>query len=351
MRFIRNARWLSCVVTLTTAPLLAVNEYSIVDATLDSGTTDEQSITILAENDRTILGYSYGVGVEENVLEITDIQRDGTVAEDAEFYAGGVAPDGLTAGYGIVFDIDGDFADQKLDPGSDHIISIVQVVVDDDAQGTAGTTTMSFVDASIFENRPPIRNVMTDPEGLSIKPTAANAADRLSLVNGTITLDPGAPNITDLVGNFGQGGAFEIVGENFDGGDLEVTLDGLPIEATLREDGVTIDAVAPECDAEGTLALEVCTARGCDTENSGYICEAALPVINSVSPAEGVVGSQVNVDGDNFQYGPLVVSICGVEVNDEDAGPGVTLTVPDRCELGTVEIEICNRFGCDTAEY
>jgi hypothetical protein len=101
----------------------------------------------------------------------------------------------------------------------------------------------------------------------------------VAVANGFDYEAPPIPAIAALSGNRGQEGThFTVVGSNFDGADLVVSVCGLEADIVLvNEAGTSIIAGAPNCGALGPAEVRVCTAHGCASEPNGFFYEFAGP--------------------------------------------------------------------------
>jgi hypothetical protein len=246
--------------------VLAANQF-YVEASSLSPVAGPQEIAILGDNDVTVLGYSLAVRIPTADATILGVSKVGTVGEEADFFEVDTDPATGQFAVGCVFDVGGNFSDQKLDPGTARRLAVVSVEVLVDPGSAVG---VQFADVQIDAQRPPVRNVMTNESGFSIKPNGEGPL-RLTLVDGSLAVSSLPPTITSIVGNRGLAGTvFTVVGENFDQAGLTVKVCGVAADATLNPAKTEISIVAPVCGTVGFAPLEVCTDQGCDTEPNGF---------------------------------------------------------------------------------
>ena len=230
-------------------------------------------IQLMCDNDVTVLGFSFGVSLETTKLELTGVTNVGTVAQDADFYEG--QSNAGTAGFGCVFDTDGDFSVQRLSAGTNQVMAILTVNV---VAAAPGTTTVVFEEVSISR---PVKNVMTNTDGFSIKPGGGGPLE-LTLVNGTITIDPAPPDPVPVINGCDPtaglaGQQFTILGAEFDQDGLAVSVCGVP--ATFdppTADGTRLLVTAPACDTVGPADVEVTTVFGTATSMGCFTYEPGM---------------------------------------------------------------------------
>lgn len=303
--------------TLSSASAFAENRFYVDETTFESGQSGQQ-ISLLCENDRTILGYSFAVKCDTTKMRITGVSRVGTVAEDADFF-GGRFNDEL-AGYGCVFDTDGDFSTQHLESGSDQLIAIIEVEVL--ATPTATTTMLVFDAASV--SGPPVKNVMTSSDGESIRSTGEGDL-LLLLQDGTINIEASpVPVITGYENNSGMAGdVFTIIGANFDEAELDVQV--CSTAASFQPptaNGTRLVVTAPQCGSVGPVEVEICNVFGCASDLAGFTYKSDVNNIFIRADADGS-GDLDLTDGIrilNFLFLGGVSTRCKDAMDSNDSG-------------------------------
>jgi len=313
-----------------------------------TGSTDN-TVELRCDNDIAVLGFSFAVDYDETVLDLDNVSRVGTDAADADYYEGQLDETNGYIGYGCVFDLDGDFSTQRLPPGTEHVLGIITFTV----LATADTTTtLALQDVAIPPNtETPVRNVLTNDQGQSILPT---------LTNLDVTIREEAPEIADVTPSNGNAGDdVQISGNHFDHAALAVTICGEPAPITASTD-TTIDVTAPECPGRDVGISDcrdvvVSTERGSATATEGFCYDPdPVPVIVTIDPSEGLVGTVITVTGLNLDESGLAITMCeaGAQFDNlAEDGTSVDVTVPEACEPGDRELRITTDFGFDTATF
>jgi hypothetical protein len=333
-RPVRTA-FLGCCVAWA-ASLPAVERYYFSSEALLAGGAD-QEISLFADNDIDVYGYSVAFDYDQTLLTVTDVLSAGTLSADSDFFAGQVSVTRGLVGWGCVFD----YFDcpprppgrDILPPGTNHLLArfTVDVITTEDA-----TTTLDFSEVEIQTGRP-VRNVMTNENGLSV------------LVQGNdteISIETRRPAITSIEGGSGTPGTvFTVRGEFFDEAARTVMVCNTAAAHTLQPDG-SLRVTAPACGVDGFAELEVCTVRGCDSEANGFDYDRA-PAITSITGGQGPAGTVFTVRGANFGEPGLTVEVCGAAATHAlQPDDSLRVTAPPCASEGFVEVEVCNSFGC-----
>ncbi|HLU49173.1 MAG TPA: EF-hand domain-containing protein, partial [Planctomycetota bacterium] len=228
---------------------------------------EPQSFLVHGDNDVTVLGYSIALEVDPTAIELQAISASGTAAEEADFFEASLDSTAGLGGVGCVFDLGGDFSEKKLDPGTNQVLANVSVVI---LATETMTTEVVLRDISVHPERPPIRNVMTNENGVSIRPGGVGDLG-LTLENGMVTISSLAPLIETVEPESAMAGDTLIVtGQRFGDPGLVVRVCGIETTHTVSEGGTRIDVDVPVCAAAGPSSLEVCNEHGCDTETEAF---------------------------------------------------------------------------------
>jgi hypothetical protein len=281
----------SLVVAALALPMAAVAQndtcancsFRVPNATLISGVADQELSVEVTNVGKTLYGLSFALRTDAAKLEIIEVARQGTVIAGADFFDGGIDVAGGKLGFGVLFDVGGDFSSKFLPPGENQVLAKVKVNVK-----RVGNTNaqMVFEDVSIAAvSNQPITNVMTNTQGFSIIP---------QLLPGTITIQDRTPVIASVSNNQGPPGqVFQVVGDFFTEPGLAVTVDGVAATAVLRADNRTLDVTAPPSAKNTCVPVVVSTARGSDTEAQGYCYqvtgEGVGPFIRGDANGDGTV--------------------------------------------------------------
>ena len=170
----RSFRWAWALLPVIVSPLTAENRLYVPPVSL-TATSEPQSFLVHGDNDVTVLGYSIALEVDPTAIELQAISASGTAAEEADFFEASLDSTAGLGGVGCVFDLGGDFSEKKLDPGTNQVLANVSVVI---LATETMTTEVVLRDISVHPERPPIRNVMTNENGVS--PRAATREKPLS---------------------------------------------------------------------------------------------------------------------------------------------------------------------------
>ena len=203
-------------------------------------------------------------------------------------------------------------------------------------------TELTFGEPMFGANARPIRNVMTNGDGLSEIPNLRNA---------TLTIETRVPMITAIESNEGfAGDVFTITGEFFGEPGLGVTVCGAAAAFTL--DGDTLTVTAPECANFGPAPVVVSTDRGSATEENGFNYLTPRPEIVSIEGNAGRAGETFVVVGTHFNEPELQVQVCDVVAPATLDADGMTLTVtaPECASTGFARLEVCTVHGCDSED-
>jgi hypothetical protein len=259
----------ACLLLAGAGWLPAQTRFSVLPRSVPAGGAGER-ISLRLDNDIAIRGYAFAVQFDPARLAVTDIDRTGTLAQDAEYFAGKIDGAAGKLGYGCVFSF-GAGASNVLPAGTERLLARLVV----DVTGPAGATTdLVLADVHLDPSRPdvpPVRNMVSDEDGDTVLP---------ALVNGTITIEDRTPVIDALSDNAGRPGKmFRVAGSFLGEPGLTVTVCGVPAAAALEPDGATLLVTAPDCGSVGFVPVEVCTLRGCDAEPNGFEYERPEPVL------------------------------------------------------------------------
>jgi hypothetical protein len=315
-------------------PVRAENRFFLAEGPLLAG-AQGQEIAVFADNEIAMTGYSVGINYDEDVLVVTDVTVDGTVAKGADVLTGRIDVDRGLVGYGVVLDL---FGQRVIPPGSSQPILklLVDAIVDVD------TSTEIALEPVPIDPDHPVENVIVDEQGVSVLPEVANVI---------LAIETRRPRILALSDNRGLAGAvFTVLGEFFDQPDLSVTVCGMLAPAHLESDGRTLSVTAPRCDLLGFVQVEVCTVRGCAAVAEGFYYETPPPpVILSVERNRGRPGDLFTVVGENFGWGGLAVTVCGNPAAASlEADEILSVRAPECDEEGFSAVEVCTRYGCDS---
>lgn len=244
---------------LATVTCHGENRFFFSDETALSASAGN-TIEVLCDSDQVSLGFSYAIRYNPAELEITAVSNEGTAAAEADYFTGRIDQDSGRLGYGCVYDVEGVFDEKRLGAGEGHRIGVITF---NTLIGEESEPGLRFENTIFPPNvRVPVRNILTDEDGRSIVP---------SLDEGRITVITGAPEITGIEGGSGEAGqAFQLSGRHLDQPGLSVTVCGTEAPFNLREDGMTIDVIAPGCESEGCVAVIVSTARGSAEVADGF---------------------------------------------------------------------------------
>ncbi len=154
--------------------------YDIPD-TVVAGNASGQTIEVRATNDIPVFALQAGLSFDASALELTGISRTGAVTENADFFESAIDAEAGVAAFAVLWDLSGDFSVKRLPPGDRHLIAVLEA----ESKVASGTTVVSFREVVVSAMSViPIANVMSDPEGLSIRP---------ALSDGTITIEDRTP--------------------------------------------------------------------------------------------------------------------------------------------------------------
>ncbi len=269
------------------------------------------SIEVLCDNDETALGFSYAIRYDPAAIEVTSLTNEDTAAASADYFSGRIEQDSGSIGFGCVYDVGGTFDEKRLPAGTSQRIGRIgfRVLADEPFE-----TILRFDRIAFAPNeRAPVRNVLTDENGQSVVP---------ALEEGSITIISAAPGISEITGGEGEAGqVFQVTGTHLDQPGLSVEVCGAAAEHSLREDGQTIDVTAPECAAEGCVAVTVITSRGRAEVADGFCYPQAK---NSPLFVRGDVNSDQDIDITDavftlnylFVGGRIPTCLDAVDVND-----------------------------------
>ena len=324
------------------ATLMAANRFEVSGRNLPQGTTGAE-ISIRADLDQDIYGFSVSLNFDPNDITITSVRLGSAVAPlEPEFSAGVLDNDAGQFSHGVVFALSEARINTRLESAED--LEVLVLVID--VSVTPGTTTLDLANGST----PGRLNVMTDGVGNSVSPAP-------TLVDGTINIIDLAPRLdTYLENNGGSGTVFTIIGSNFDQPELTVKVCGNDAEHEVLANGQTLRVTAPRCPDKGPALVEVCTVRGCVRDPLGFMYTVAdtAPIVTSVISNAGRAGSVFFADARNLSNPDTVtVKVCGNDATFSILPGGVTLrtlliTAPDCGTGGWATLEVCNEFGCDT---
>lgn len=225
-------------------------------------------VTVFADNDFKVLGFSLGINYNQRALLVTEVIPDGTLAEVADFFSGTIDVEDGLLGYGCVFSFSGR-EDRVLQPGVGQPIARLRV----DVLATSGNLTEVRFESVLLEPNPGqsyvVRNLFTDETGSSVYP---------ALQSGFLTIvTDERPAIVSLLDNSGQEGkVFRVVGDFLDRPGLTVKVCDVEAPFVLEADGRTLLVTAPPCATLGYVTVEVCTEEGCAAEEAGF--RYVLPV-------------------------------------------------------------------------
>ena len=352
----RSAIGALCVVVVTAlcAPTFAVGpcplggpvdcdncEFKSDDMTVAVGDTN-QTLVVRGIHDVCILGFAVSLEADSAKIELTDVGVGSSIG-DVDFENGGISPDSSKVLYGVVFDITNNgFATKNLPPGDDEIVEVTFNVV----AVTETTTSVEFSDVLIPElSGRTARNLMTNVQGFTIQP---------DLNAGTITIIDPVPTVDSVSPSTGLAGdTVKIVGNNFDQGDLQVTICGNP--ATVQfADANTVQVTVPTCDAEECVDVVVATAAGSVLETDGFCylpsCVPDEPEIETTCD-DGIDNDcDEAIDGTDSDCEPECLPSEGNESScddgiDNDCDEAVDGADSD-CELGCLQSE-ANETTCD----
>lgn len=167
------------------------------------------------------------------------------------------------------------------------------------------------------------------------------------------------PLVTSVTPNQGQQGetlTVTISGDNFTGADSvgfgpEITVTGFSVDsATQITANITIDHYA----GVGTRNVTVTDGGETGTLINGFSVSQAPPVVNAVTPADGVQGQSlpVTISGDYFvgatsvNFGPeITVNSYNV---DNATQISATITIDDYAVLGARDVSVTNAGGTGT---
>ena len=328
---------LACAVTS-----MATNRFEVSGRSIPQS-TEGTEISIRADLDQDIYGFSVSLNFDPNDVTITSVRLGSAVAPlEPEFSAGVLDNEAGEFSHGVVFALSEARINTKLEAAQD--LEVLVLVID--VSATPGITTLDLANGSA----PGRLNVMTDDVGNSVSPAP-------TLVDGTVNILDLAPHIDSVLDNRGASGAvFTVIGNNFDQPELTVKVCGNDAEYQVLANGQSLQVTAPRCPEEGSALLEICTVRGCAQEPAGFTYEVAdtAPIITSVTSNAGRARSVFFADARNLSNPDTVsVKVCGIDATFSILPGGVTLrtlmiTAPD-CETGGwAPLEVCNEFGCDT---
>jgi len=322
--------------------LMATNRFEVSGRSIPQSTSGAE-ISIHADLDQDIYGFSVSLNFDPNDITITSVRLGSAVAPlEPEFSAGVLDNDAGQFSHGVVFALSEARINTKLE-SADNLEVLVLVI---DVSENPGATVLDLANGSA----PGRLNVMTDGLGNSVSPAP-------SLVDGTINIIDLAPQMDSFLNNRGGSGTvFTIIGNNFDQPDLTVKVCGNDAEYEVAGGGQTLQVTAPRCPEEGPALVEVCTARGCARDASGFNYTVAdiAPIVTSVISNSGRARSIFFADVRNLSNPATVtVKVCGNDATFVILPGAATLstlqiTAPDCDSGGWATLEVCNEFGCDT---
>jgi hypothetical protein len=312
--------------------------FHVADQVLLAGATG-QEVPLLITNDVVLYGLSIAVQIDAALLRITGVRREGTATAAADFFEGGFDAGLGRAGYGVVFDLGGDFSDKNLAPGAGRAMLILTVDV---LASSDLATTVAFKEVLVPGiSQQAIKNVMTNQDGKTIAP---------ALQNGQITIETRKPEIAGIQPAAGLAGdAIRISGRFFGESGLAVKVCNTAA-AFVLVDAQTVDVTAPACATVGCVAVEVCTTRGCDSEAQGFCYNEPPPVITGFEGNSGPAGTQFTIVGEHFDRPGLAVRVCSQPAAHQpptNGGTRVLVTAPECAILDCVAVEVSTAGGAD----
>ncbi len=234
----------------------AANRIYIPDKTLGVGATG-QKLSILADVDQDIYAFSVSLTFDATKISVKSVALGSAVAAlSPEYFEGKISSSPASVVYGAVFDMSNPIT-KKLSPGTAQELLVLTVDV---LAASPTTTEIQFAD----QQGPPARvNVMTDSQGLSVKP---------ALAAGTLTVSSLSPRIDAILQNEGKAGdVFLVVGKNLDQAGLRITVCDQDAQFEFRGvDRETAFVTAPACSTAGWVPVTVCTDFGCATQAEGF---------------------------------------------------------------------------------
>ena len=224
-------------------------EFKTDDMTVAVGDIN-QTLVVHGIHDVCILGFMVSLEADGAKIELTGVGAGSSIG-DVDFENGGISPDASKVIYGVVFDLTEDgFATKNLPPGDDEIAEVTFNVI----AVSETTTSLEFSDILIPElSGTTARNLMTNVQGFTIRP---------ELSAGTITILDPVPTVHSIAPSTGVAGDMvKIVGENFDQGDLQVTICG-SLALVQSVDANIIQVTVPTCGVEECVDVAVATVAG-----------------------------------------------------------------------------------------
>lgn len=114
-------------------------------------------------------------------------------------------------------------------------------------------------------------------------------------------LSSNPPSITSFSPSLGAAGEQITIRGNYFSGTTSVSLNGLAMDFTVISP-TEISVVVPEGATSGLIA--VTTPSGTDESSSVFTVTSLTPIVESLSPASGEIGTSVNISGSNFDLAP-----------------------------------------------
>jgi hypothetical protein len=156
------------------------------------------------------------------------------------------------------------------------------------------------------------------------------------------TVEPSSPTITTLNPNSGQiGSSVKIIGSNFSAipADNLVTFNGT--EATV--DNASATELVVTVPAGATTGPVVVVVGGLSSNEVEFTVEPSPPVITTLNPNSGQIGSSVKIIGSNFSVTPAnnLVTFNGTNATvDNASATELVVTVPAGATTGPVVVVV-----------
>ena len=195
--------------------------------------------------------------------------------------------------------------------------------------GTAVTAYTSWSDSSITVTAP--AGVGTGPVVVTVDSVASNGV--------TFTVKPAISRLSPISGL--EGATVEITGTSFGAlqGTSTVTFNGTPVVTYTSWSDTSITVTVPAGATTGPVVVTV----GGQASDGVTFTVGTDPVISSVSPASGPVGTTVRVTGANFgaTQGTSTVAFNGVNGSPSNwSETSITVDVPSGAATGNVVVTV-----------
>lgn len=183
-----------------------------------------------------------------------------------------------------------------------------------------------------------------------ITSSAGQAIGPMAFTSLAVNPGPGAPTIDQVKPPTGmEGELVHVQGTGFDALTWAVTFDGIPLVRAVRNSDVEIQGYVPAGLTPGLIDVTVTTVAGSVTATDAFtflVPAGTPPTVKSVTPLEGIVGTQITIVGEGFSAGGAVATLGGIPLGSPMViGDGLIQGVVPPLAPGTYPLVVTTTAG------